>query len=218
MKVTKKLSVLILFFCMIACFTTGCSLTFDASGYVQACLDANAHGEFSAYAEITGSTVEEVEKLYNTMLDEEISYLEAYNISDEKKSEFRELFITLYKNFKYEVGEAVKNDDGSYTVPVTTYKLMVFKDIMSEGETYMTDYVQKEIDAGRTPSEDDIYGVAVDYMYDTISKNLESLEYADPVTTNISVAPTTSDSKVYSMDQTELQNLLESMIDLENAQ
>lgn len=218
MKSTKKLSILFLFTCMLACFTTGCSFNFDASGYVQACLDANAHGEFTAYAEITGTTVEEVEQLYNNMLNQEISYLDAYNISDAKKAEFRELFVTLYKNFKYEVGEAVKNDDGSYSVPVTTYKLMVFNDIMSEGETYMTDYVQQEMDAGRTPTEDEIYAVAVDYMYDTISKNLESLEYADPVTTNISVAPTTSNSKVYSMDQTELQNLLESMIDLENAQ
>lgn len=218
MKSIKKLSVLFLSTFMIACFTTGCSLGFDASGYVKACLDANAHGEFDAYAEITGSSIEDVEKLYNQMLDDDMSYLDAYNLGDEKKAQFRELFIQLYKNFKYEVGEAVKNDDGSYSVPVTVYKLIVFQDIMSEGESYMTDYVQKEMDAGRTPTTDDIYAAAADYLYDALNKRLSSLEYAEPVTTNVKVAPTASDSRVYSMDQTELQNLLQSMVDIENAQ
>lgn len=218
MKSTKKHSILFLLTAMIMCFVTGCGADFDASGYITACLDANAHGEFAAYAEITQSSEDEVAQMYNNMLDQEIAYLDAYNISDEKKESFRQLFVKLYKNFKYEVGEAVKNDDGSFSVPVTTYKLMVFKDIMTEGETYMTDYVQQEIDAGRTLSEEDIYGIAVDFMYDSISKNLETLEYDDPITTNVTVGPTSSDSKVYSISQTELQSLLESMVDIENAQ
>lgn len=218
MKSIKKHSILLLLTAMIMCFATGCGADFDASGYITACLDANAHGEFAAYAEITQTSEDEVAQIYNNMLDQEIAYLDAYNISDEKKESFRQLFIKLYKNFKYEVGEAVKNDDGSFSVPVTTYKLMVFKDIMTEGETYMTDYVKQEIDAGRTPSEEDIYGIAVDFMYDSISRNLETLEYDEPVTTNVTVGPTSSDAKVYSISQTELQSLLESMVDIENAQ
>ncbi|MCM1499140.1 MAG: hypothetical protein NC124_11810 [Clostridium sp.] len=218
MKSIKKHSILFVLTVMMMCFATGCGVNFDASGYIKACLDANAHGEFAAYAEITQSSEEEVAQMYNDMLDQEISYLDAYNISDEKKENFRQLFVELYKNFKYEVGEAVKNDDDTFSVPVTTYKLMVFKDIMDEGETYMTDYVQQEIDAGRTPTEDDIYGIAVDFMYDSISRNLEALEYAEPVTTNVTVGPTGSDTKVYSISQNELQSLLESMVDIENAQ
>lgn len=218
LKKLKNISVFFLFICTIAIFTTGCSLfNFDASGYVKACLDANAHGEFEEYAKLTNTSIEEIESTYNKMLDSEISYLDAYNISEEKKNQFRELFIQLYKNFKYEVGEAIKNDDGSYSVPVTTYKLMVFKDVISNGEKYMTDYVQKEMDAGRTPSTDDIYNTATDYMYNSIKSNLDSLEYANPVTTNISVAPTASNSKIYSMDDAELQSLLQSMVDIENA-
>ena len=218
MKNLKKRTVTILLLFTMTITLTGCGADFDASGYITACLDANAHGEFAAYAEITQTSEDEVAKMYNDMLDQEISYLDAYNISDEKKESFRQLFVELYKNFKYEVGEAVKNDDGSFSVPVTTYKLMVFKDIMAEGETYMTDYVQQEIDAGRTPTEADIYGVAVDFMYDSISKNLKALEYDEPVTTNVTVGPTSSDSKIYSISQTDLQSLLESMVDIENAQ
>lgn len=218
MKKTKKHSILFLLTCMIAVFTTGCGFNFDASGYVQACLDANAHGEFAAYAEITNIPVETAEQQFNDRMDEEISYLDAYNLDETRKAQFRDLFVKMYGSFKYEVGEAVKNDDNSYSVPVTTYKLMVFKDVMKDGEDFMMDYAQKEIDAGRTPTEDDLYIIAADFMYDYMSKNLDALEYAEGVSTTVTVAPTSSDSRVYSFSEYELQSLLESMVDIENAQ
>lgn len=218
MKHTKKLSILFLFTCMIAAFTTGCGLDFDASGYVKACLDANAHGEFASYAEITNTPIETVEQQFNDRMEQEISYLDAYHLDEDRKNKFRDLFINMYGSFKYEVGEAVKNDDGSYSVPVTTYKLMVFKDVMTEGQSFMENYAQQEVDAGRTPTEDDLYITAADFMYDYMSQNLGALEYAEGVSTTITVAPTASDSRVYSVDQYELQSLLESMVDIENAQ
>lgn len=218
MKNTKKISILFLLTCMMAVLTTGCGLDFDASGYVQACLDANTHGEFEAYAEITNTSLEEVEQQFNERMDDEIAYLDAYHIDQDRKDKFRTLFTDMYGSFKYEVGEAVKNDDGSYSVPVTTYKLMVFKDILNAVETYMMDYAQKEIDAGRTPTENEIYTVAADFMYDYISQNLEALEYEEGVSTTVTVAPTSSDSRVYSVDPYKLQALLEDLVDIENAQ
>ena len=218
MRNSKKLSILFLLTFMVAVFTTGCGLDFDASGYIQACLDANSHGEYEAYAKITGTTVEEAEQQFNDRMDQEIAYLDMYDIDEDKKAKFRELFVNMYDQFKYEVGEAVKNDDGSYSVPVTTYKLMAFKDVMKDGEEHMTTYAQQQIDAGNTPSVEDLYAVAIDFMYDYISKNLENLEYADAVNTTITVAPTSSDSRVYAADDYEMQALIESLVDIENAQ
>lgn len=216
---TKKLSILLLFTLLTACIITGCTPNFDASGYIKACLDANTHGEFAEYADITKTSVEEVESLYNQGIDTEISYLDSYNISEEKKAEFRALFVDIYKNFKYEVGEATKNDDASYSVPVTTYKLQIFKDIMSEGEAYLTDYAQKEVDAGRTPTQAQLEEEAMNYMYNTMKANLDALEYAEPVTITVTVSPSQQSSQtVYSVGQADLQTLLESFIDIENAQ
>lgn len=215
---TKKFSVLLLITFVLSALSTGCSFaSFDASGYVKACLDANAHGEFDAYAQITNTSAETAKQQFDQRMDTEISYLDAYHIDEERKEKFRELFINIYDSFQYEVGEATKNDDGSYSVPVTTHKLMVFKDVAAEAETYLNDYAQKEMDAKRTPTQDDLYLVAADFMYDYISQNLSALEYADPVNTTVTVAPTASDSRIYSLDQNELQNLLESMVDIENA-
>lgn len=215
---TKKQSIFLLFTFALACLVTGC-MDFDASGYVKACLDANTHGEFEEYAEITQTSVEEVQALYDQNIETEISYLNSYNINEEQKENFRNLFIDMYSNFKYEVGEAVKNDDGSYSVPVNSYKLQIFKDIMSDGETYLTDYAQKEVDAGRTPTQEQLEQEAINYIYDTMKANLEALEYAEPVIIYMTVSPTKQGSKtVYSVSETELQSLLESFIDIENAQ
>lgn len=215
----KKLSIFLLFILITACAVTGCTPSFDASAYIKACLDANTHGEFTEYADITKTSVEEVEALYNKGIDAEISYLDSYNISDEKREEFRTLFVDIYKNFKYEVGEAVRNEDDSYSVPVTTYKLQIFKDIMSEGEAYLTDYAQKEVDAGRTPTQEQLEEEAMNYMYDTMKANLGALEYGEAVTITVTVSPSQQNSQtVYSIGQSDLQTLLESFIDIENAQ
>lgn len=215
----KKLSIFLLFILVTACTVTGCTPSFDASAYIKACLDANTHGEFAEYADITKTSVEEVEALYNKGIDTEISYLDSYNISDEKREEFRALFVDIYKSFKYEVGEAVRNDDDSYSVPVTTYKLQIFKNIMSEGEAYLTDYAQKEVDAGRTPTQEQLEEEALNYMYDTMKANLGALEYGEAVTITVTISPSQQNSQtVYSVGQADLQTLLESFIDIENAQ
>ncbi len=215
----KKLSILFIMCLAVSFVLTGCMPKFDASGYIKACLDANTKGEFEAYAEITGSTVEEVEALYNQAIDTEMQYIEGYNVSDDKKEEFRQLFIDIYKNFKYEVGEATRNEDDSYTVPVTTYKLIIFENMMAEGEEYLTNYAQAEVDAGRTPTQEQLEAEAINFMYDAMKEKFEALEYAEPVTTNITVSPSKQGSTViYSADTYQLQALIESLVDIENAQ
>lgn len=216
---SKKLSILFIMCLVVSFALTGCMPKFDASGYVKAALDANTKGEFEAYAEITGSTVEDVEALYNQAIDTEMQYIDAYNVSDEKKEEFRQLFMNIYKSFKYEVGEATRNDDNSYTVPVTTYKLIIFEGMMKEGEEYLTNFAQAEIDAGRTPTQEQLEAEAINFMYEAMKTNFDALQYADPVTTDITISPTKQGSTVvYSMDTYQLQSLIESMVDIENAQ
>lgn len=213
---TKKTR-LIISVLMIACLVTGCALgSFDASSYVKACLDANVHGEFEDYAKITNSTTEQVEQLYNNFLDNDLSFLTAYNADEATQQKFRELFINLYKNMKYEVGEATKADDGSFSVPVTVYKMIVFKSVMENMEDDMTKWADSLINSGTTPSMDEIYSYVLDYMYDAISKEVDNPQYDEPETVTVKVAKNSDNA--YAINETELQGLLESMIDIENAE
>lgn len=56
-------------------------------------------------------------------------------------------------------------------------------------------------------------------MYSAMKENLDTLEYKEAVTTNITVSPTRNGSQViYSADANALQALIEALIDIENAQ
>lgn len=211
-----KTSLLMIVF-VLSALLTGCGTEFDASGYVKACLDANTHGEFDEYARLTNMTAEEIKKKnYDDRLDQEIAYLDTYKADDETKQKFRSLFEKMYNSFKYEVGDAVKNDDGSFTVPVTTYKLKAFGDIMTDITTFATDFYTEKAESGDTNvTEDEINKVVVDYMYDYISKNLEKLEYEEGVPINVTVSPTPGNKNVYTISTTNLQELLKSMVDID---
>ena len=212
----KKKTLLIIGFVLIACFATGCALfEFDASGYVKACLDANVKGEFDDYAKITNSTNEDIEKLYDNFLDNDLSFLNQYNIDDSRKQEFRELFIRLYKNLDYEVGEATKTDE-TYTVPVTYKKLIVFDEMAKNIEEDTKTHFEELAKAGENPSTDDVYAYVLDYMYDGISKKLDNLQYEEPTTINVTVKKMTENA--YGIEQDELDHLVQSMIDVDAVQ
>ncbi|MDO5155317.1 MAG: hypothetical protein Q4D51_05075 [Eubacteriales bacterium] len=215
MKQTKvKFSLLLLLIVVMGCSLMGCG-TFPASKYVQSCLDCSFHGEFASYMEMTKSSEEEVSAAYNQLIDSEVSALSgAYNVSDEQKEKFRALFIDMYKLCKYEVGEATNGENKSYSVPVTTYKLKIFDGLAAETEKFAADYFEKNQEA--TP--DELYAAVLDNMYDILQEKIKNPEYEEGVTTTITVAPSATDSNVYTISPQDLQNMVSNLLDIENQQ
>lgn len=206
----KYIGVLFTFIMCISLF--GCSFGFNASSYVKICLDAAFKGEVTEFAKIANMSEEDATAFYDNIIESELSSLDSYNISEEKKEKFRALYKDIFNNFQYEVGEAVKNDDGSYTVPVTTQKLIVFDTIIADGQTYIMDYVK----SNPSITTDELYDVILDYMYQELSDNLAEARYEDSQVINIQLVK--SDDNGYTIQDTDIQNLIASMIDMENAQ
>jgi len=50
-----------------------------------------------------------------------------------------------------------------------------------KGEEYLTNYAQTEVDAGRTPTQEQIEAEAINFMYDEMKEKLAACQYADPV-------------------------------------
>ena len=190
----------------------GCSLGFDASAYVKACLDATTKGEVTEYAKITNTSEEDALATYNDIIESELKALENYQITDEQKEKFRTLFQDMYKNFSYEVGEATKNSDGSYTVPVTTKKLVAFDTLAADSQSYITDYAKSHSSA----TTDELYKAIYDYMYDEISANIKEAKYDGSETINVQV--TRTDDNKYTISEDSIEGLLSSMVDAENLQ
>lgn len=191
----------------------GCGADFDASGYMKACLDANVHGEFAEYAKLTATEESDLKSQHDAIIDQELAMLDMLGIGEEQKAEFRDLFVNLYAKCKYEVGEAVKNEDNTYTVPVTVYRLKAFQSLTTDAQTHMQDFYDSEAAAGNEPTTEDLYAEMANYMYDGLSANIESPQYDEAEVIEVEVGPSATDSRVYQVTQDDLQELLYAMTD-----
>ncbi len=124
---------------------------FDAGGYVQAALDAKYKQEYQAYAESVGVNEEEareqMEKEFQDSLEEQITQ-SGLTATDEEKESYFQLEAELRGKIRYEVQEAVRDEDDNYTVdvivtPVNAYDLL--------GERF-PDMIQEAVDAGADES------------------------------------------------------------------
>ncbi len=201
---------------------SGCAIfdmfgDFDAQRYTQGCLDAAFKGEFDDYTATTGMTKEEAQKEYDERMDKEIQSMGVAGISDEMKQKYKDLFEDIYSKCKYEVGEAKKNSDDSFTVPVTTYKLKVFDGCMERIQTDITKWAEEIIASGASqPSNDEVIDKTMNIMLDCINENLEKAEYGDATTVEITVKGNKDGSKTeYSISESDFEKIFNSCVDAE---
>ncbi len=215
----KHLICLILIFCCTLTMSA-CSLSditklfgdFDASAYTKAFLDAISKNDYTEYTKITNSTEEQAKKEYESLLDSSVnSLLSTITVSDETKQKVREMFHNIYSKWNYQVGEAVKNDDGSFNVPVTVRQLTAFKGALNETAKRFADRSKEMKSMSDSSYYDLYYQTFIEIVNDTMAKG----EYAEPVTIQVVVAPTSSDSNVYEIKSTSISDLYNAAMDLD---
>ena len=104
---------------MVCLGLAACGKDFDAAGYTKSVLDANYHGEYKDYAKFRNLSEDEAKAEIEDAMDAQVeaAFL-GQDVSDEAKAKYREAVMGIMKLSKYEVKEAKKEDDGSYTVIV----------------------------------------------------------------------------------------------------
>lgn len=156
---------------------TACSLfKFDATGYVQAVLDASTRGEFEEYIKLTKSTEQDAQAEFDEVLDAFMEEFDSVEISDELKDDYRQLYKDMLAKTKYTVSEATDSDD-IYTVEVSVEPLNVFEGYSEETEEALTDY-QNELsanyeDSGEVPSEEEIVEDTFKIVYDVLKARVD---------------------------------------------
>lgn len=197
---------------VLVCTLTACG-SFDASGYVKAALDSNIHGEFEEYAEFVDISLEEAEQDYNDNLDSSMQSMASFSMSEEMTAKYRTLFADLMKKTKYEVGEATKNDDGSYTVPVTVTPITnVFDGLMDEAEKELMEYASQFITADEAPTDDEITAYTVELLYNLLSERVSDIQYGDPQQMEVAVSP--DENNAYSISADDMESLTNALIDM----
>ncbi len=218
-QVTKTKKIVAVCFILAMCLSlTACGEPFDAKGYTQGCLDALLKGEYENYTSTTGISSEEAQKERDEVLDTMVdTFAQAGSMTDEaQKSSYRELFMNMFSKAKYEVGEAVESGDDSFTVPVTTYKLKVFRgiteDLSDDLENWVKSYVKKNTTA---PDQKAIIDKTWELALGILNKKVENPEYGEAQVVNVTVAKTADGSKeVYTISEQDSLNLINACIDM----
>lgn len=190
---------------------------FDAAGYVKATLDMTMKGEAEDYIKFVGCSKEEALKDYEDTLDEAVEQFGEFGVNEEALEEFRQFSIDLYKAVKYEVKEAQKEKDGSYTVKVETEKMNVFAGAMEKfeeaAESYVEEIVAAALEGGEQLTDEkmaqDLYGKVIALF----KESLASATYQEPTTVEVKVSQ--DDDGVWEIPEKDFEVLELSLIDID---
>lgn len=151
----------------------------DAKKYVDACFKASLKGDVDDYVELTGESKEEVEKQYEESLKSIEDQLSGITGTD---ADFAEKFTDASKKMlasaKYEVGEAVKDEDGNFMVEVKAYPsdvMTVFVNKIAQS-AYNDNIGEVMVQAMNDAVEEQSYGEAVSYQVD-LNNDTEQKKY-----------------------------------------
>ncbi len=194
---------------------TACSFgkdKLDASLYTKGYLDVLYKNQVSDYyLQYAGGDEATAKQAYEDSLDSDVSLLISDmedEISDELKAKYRTMLSEIYKNMKYEVGTATDNEDGTYTVPVTAYRLHAFAGTLDKAAAYYDSLSSAEQDKMDETEDFEIYEI------NAVMENLKNPEYdEEPMTINITLAPVDGNSDYYGISSEDQLNLYVAMMD-----
>lgn len=222
MKKIKKSHIFMPLFLLVLMFSlTGCfGESFDASRYVKGCLDASTKGVFEDYIATTNQTEEQAKKEYEDRIDSDLkSIAGAVNLDEKQQEEWKNLFKGIYGKYKYEVGEATKGENMSFTVPVKVSRLQIFNAALEEAQKKSEDDMKKMLkkNKNKTPSNDEIMQIYFDNMKTVLQEKLENPEYGAEETVNVTVKLNQSTNE-YEVDDTSVNNLFAALDDSDSMQ
>lgn len=215
-RIFMPLFLLVLMFSLTGCFGE----SFDASRYVKGCLDAATKGKFEDYIATTNQTEEQAKKEYEDKLDSDLkSIAGTVNLDEKQQEEWRNLFKDIYSKYKYEVGEATKGEDMTFTVPVKVSRLQIFNAALEEAQKKSEDDMEKLLkkNKNKTPSNDEIMQIYFDNMKTVLQEKLENPDYAAEETVNVTIKVNHATNE-YEIDDASVTNLFAALDDSNSAQ
>ncbi|MCM1185444.1 MAG: hypothetical protein NC251_00335 [Lachnoclostridium sp.] len=184
---------------------------FDAAMYVQGLLDNSYKNDSALFCEATGFSKNEAAVIYELGVTGEMSDFAAVidsDISEELYHEFWELMKELLSRVKYTVGDAKRQEDGTYTVQVTYEQMKLFEPMIADAAQKFN---QKMLEWQTVPaqfpdSEDAVTEQMLIIERDCIREILLHPEYKEPETMTVTLVPEGEYYVMKQEDQLKLQN------------
>lgn len=151
---------------------------FDAGEYVQAVLDTSYKNETDQYVEITGTSQEEAEKIFDDNLDATMAGFDSSEMPEDMQPQYRELFGEIARKVSYTIGEPEKQEDGTYIVPVIVKPVTLFSDTYETFQTKAQEYAQEVTDSvmngAEMPTDEEMQNQIYQIYYDVLRERMDS--------------------------------------------
>lgn len=212
-KLMKKVA-LVLASVMMMGLLSGCG-SFDASAYLAGLLDNSYKNDSTAIVEQKVATAEEAAALYEEGLDAELQAITtSAGITAEQAEGLRDVIAEMLSKVKYTVGEAEKQDDGSYVVTVTYEQMNIFAPTvdtyMATVEEMVNAWTEAALAGEEVPSEDEMMDKVLEAFGTTLEESLANVTYAEPQTTTVRIELVDG---VYTPNEADLYNLEYALFD-----
>lgn len=172
---------------------------FDAGAYVKALMDNSFKNDSSGFVKEGLGTKKEAEKLYKEGIEEITGALiENLDLSPGLEKKYYNMFTDMYKTTNYTVGEAIEQEDGSYTVALKYRQLQIM-------QPALTLAMDKAALSGVTETEE-IYTLLLDCLKD----ELRNCSYGEEKEALIRVELQKDE---YTVNEEDLQNIENYLID-----
>lgn len=187
----------------------GCS-RFDASVYTQAVLDMSYKNQTERYIEMTETTKQDAERIFQNNLDATMEAFKSEKLSEELEAQYRDLFENIIRQVKYTVGEAQKEKDGSYKIKVAVEPVTLFDDTYETFQTRAEEYARGVTDAVMNgavmPTEEEIQEQVYKLYYEILQTELENgMKYGKSETVELHIEKT--EEGAYRIRKEDLKNL-----------
>lgn len=201
-----KLVSVMLILIIVASMLGGCGADFDARRYVQGMLDCYIKGEFEDYQFMTDATEEEARIEYDSYYSFVEASYEGFQLTDDSVlDELAIAYKELYQSARYAANEAVKNEDGSYSVEVDISPLTVVteynENIYNERLAEIEEPFFAEIENGVEHTQAEYDQLVVELDLQLVKEMIDNVTYGDPMSITVTVFEDESDGLYYLSDE-----------------
>lgn len=219
MKKMKKFS-LVLVAAVVVTMLGGCGTKFDASAYLKAILDNSYKNDSTELVNQKVGTAEEAAEVYEQGIQTEMkSLLAGVDLSEELQAEYKVLVQDMLKNVKYTVGEAQKQDDGSFIVTVKYQPMQVFGPTVDafteQSEVYMEEITEQLMNGGEEPSDDELNDKIYTMLKDCLGDAIANASFGEEKEMTVTVMQV---NNVYQPSTEDLATLEQALFDSEAMQ
>ena len=178
--------------------------------YVKGYLDALCKKDYKSYAAVRGVTEEDVRSEMPSYLESIVENYLTYVPGETMTTAFAKELQKLFAKCKYTVQSSKKNEDGTYSVPVSIQQFKVFIEALVKSEEEHLNWVQ-------TQSEELDEDLSTDQFFAYIIKHCEEIlnrpEYAKATTITVTLSPSKTDKNAYDFGDEDIENLLYALLD-----